>query len=43
MESVESAKRELRQHLKAALAADYKGEDNPINTYLPGVTVSVPR
>ncbi len=43
MESVESAKRELRQHLKAALAADYKGEDNPVNTYLPGVIVTVPR
>jgi len=43
MESVESAKRELRQHLKAALATDYKGEDNPVNTYLPGVTVSVAR
>lgn len=43
MESVESAKRELRQHLKAALAPDYKGEDNPINTYLPGATVNVPR
>ena len=43
MESVESAKRELRQHLKAALAAEYKGEDNPVNTYLPGVTVTLPR
>ena len=43
MESVESAKRELRQHLKTALATDYKGEDNPVNTYLPGVTVSLPR
>jgi hypothetical protein len=43
MESVESAKRELRQHLRAALAADYKGEDNPINTYLPGTTVTIPR
>ncbi len=43
MESVESAKRELRQHLKAALAPDYKGEDNPVNTYLPSVTVNVPR
>jgi hypothetical protein len=43
MESVESAKRELRQHLKAALAADYKGEDNPINTYLPGLTITMPR
>ena len=43
MESVESAKRELRQHLKAALAPEYKGEDNPINTYLPGVTVTLPR
>ena len=43
MESVESAKRELRQHLRAALAADYKGDDNPINTYLPGTTVTIPR
>lgn len=43
MESVDSAKRELRQHLKAALAPEYKGEDNPVNTYLPGVTVTVPR
>jgi hypothetical protein len=43
LESVESAKRELRQHLRAGLAAEYKGEDNPINTYLPGVTVSVPK
>ena len=43
MESVESAKRELRQHLKAALASEYKGEDNPVNTYLPGVTVTLPR
>jgi hypothetical protein len=43
LESVDSAKRELRQHLKAALATEYKGEDNPINTYLPGVTVNVPK
>lgn len=43
MESVESAKRELRQHLRAALAADYKGEDNPINTYLPGISITIPR
>lgn len=43
MDSVESAKRELRQHLKTALAPDYKGEDNPINTYLPGVVVNVPK
>lgn len=43
MDSVESAKRELRQHLKGALASDYKGEDNPVNTYLPGVTVSLDR
>ena len=43
MDSVESAKRELREHMKAALAADYKGEDNPVNTYLPGAIVQVPR
>jgi hypothetical protein len=39
MESVESAKKELLQHIKHALSADYKGEDNPVNTYLPGVEV----
>lgn len=43
MESDESAKRELRQHLKTALSSDYKGEDNPINTYLPGITVTLPQ
>lgn len=41
MDSVESAKRELRQHMKAALAPEYKGEDNPINTYLPGLQVQM--
>jgi hypothetical protein len=43
MESIESAKKELRQHLKHAISGDYKGEDNPVNTYLPGVEVKVPR
>lgn len=42
IDSVESAKKELRQHLKHALSHDYKGEDNPVNTYLPGVEVKVP-
>lgn len=43
IESIESAKKELRQHLKHALGGDYKGEDNPVNTYLPGVQIKVPR
>jgi hypothetical protein len=43
MESVESAKRELRQHLRTALAPEYKGEDNPVNTDLRGVVVTIPR
>lgn len=43
IESVDSAKRELRQHLRHALSADYKGEDNPVNTYLPGVEVKIPK
>jgi len=45
MESVESAKKELLQHIEHALSADYKGEDNPVNTvntYLPGVEVRLP-
>lgn len=43
MDSVESAKRELRQHMKSALSPEYKGEDNPINTYLPGTQVHISR
>jgi len=43
LDSVDSAKKELRQHLKHALSSDYKGEDNPVNTYLPGTEVKVPR
>lgn len=43
IDSIESAKRELRQHLKHALSGDYKGEDNPVNTYLPGVQVAIPQ
>lgn len=42
MESVESAKKQLKEHLKHALSAEYKGEDNPVNTYLPGVEVKLP-
>jgi hypothetical protein len=43
MESVDSARKELMQHLKTVLAPEYKGEDNPVNTYLPGVDVKLPR
>jgi len=43
MESVESARKELLQHLKHALSSDYKGEDNPVNTYLPGVVITIPK
>jgi hypothetical protein len=43
LDSVDSARKELRQHLKHALSGDYKGEDNPVNTYLPGTEVKVPR
>lgn len=43
IESVESAKKELRQHLKHALSGEYKGEDNPVNTYLPGAEFNIPK
>jgi hypothetical protein len=43
IESVESAKKELKQHLKHAISAEYKGEDNPVNTYLPGAQVTLPK
>jgi hypothetical protein len=43
IESVESARKELRQHLKHALSGEYKGEDNPVNTYLPGAEFRLPK
>jgi hypothetical protein len=43
IESIESAKRELRQHLKHMLSGEYKGDDNPVNVYLPTLSVQVPR
>jgi hypothetical protein len=42
LDSIDSAKRELRQYLKHALSSAYRGEDNPVNTYLPGVVVQIP-
>jgi hypothetical protein len=41
-DSIESAKRELREHLRHAISSDYKGEDNPVNVYLPAVVVNIP-
>ncbi len=43
MDSVESARKELKQHLRHVLSADYKGDDNPVNTYLPGVEIKLPK
>jgi hypothetical protein len=43
MDSVESAKKELKQYMRQALSTDYKGDDNPVNTYLPGVEVRIPK
>jgi hypothetical protein len=43
VESIESSKRELREHLRHAISSDYKGEDNPVNVYLPNVVVTIPR
>jgi hypothetical protein len=43
MDSVESARKELKQHLRQALSGEYKGEDNPVNIYLPGVEVKLPK
>jgi hypothetical protein len=43
MDSVDSAKKELKQHLRHALSSDYKGEDNPVTTYLPGAEVKLPK
>lgn len=43
MDSVDSAKKELAQHLKHCLSNEYKGEDNPVNTYLPGLDIKIPK
>lgn len=43
VESIESAKRELREHVKHAVSPDFKGDDNPVNVYLPGLEVRFPR
>jgi len=43
VDSIDSAKRELREHIRYAISSEYKGEDNPINVYLPGVEVKIPR
>jgi hypothetical protein len=43
IESIESAKRELRQHLKHILSGEYKGDDNPVNVYLPTLSVQLPK
>ncbi|CAJ0822251.1 hypothetical protein [Ralstonia flaminis] len=44
MERIESARRELGEHVKHILAApnDRPSEDNPVETYLPGLKVSLP-
>ncbi|MBI3798515.1 MAG: hypothetical protein HY268_16330 [Deltaproteobacteria bacterium] len=43
IESIESAEKELRQQVRHALSNEYKGEDNPVNTYLSRVEVRLPR
>lgn len=43
MDSVDSARKELKQHLRQSLSSEYKGDDNPVNTYLPGVEVKLPK
>jgi hypothetical protein len=43
VESIESAKKELKQHVKHALSGEYKGEDNPVNVYLPGIEIKLPK
>jgi len=44
MERMESARRELGEHVKHILAApnDRPSEDNPVETYLPGLKVNLP-
>jgi hypothetical protein len=34
---------ELKQRLRDALLDDYKAENNPVNTYLPGLEVKLPK
>ena len=45
MDRFESARRELREHVKAIVdsGTEEAGEDNPVVTYLPGLTVKLPK
>ena len=44
MDRFDSARRELREHVKAIVdsGVEVAGEDNPVVTYLPGLTVKLP-
>ena len=45
MDRFESARRELREHIKHLMAADpgKPSDDNPVEVYLPGLKVTVPK
>ena len=45
MDKIESASKELVEHIKNCLAAGEKGlsEDNPVSIYLPGLQVKIPK
>lgn len=44
MDRIDSARREIGEHIKSILAGDdtKPSEDNPVETYLPGVRVTIP-
>ena len=43
MDRFESARRELREHLKHFLSGAGTDDDNPVNVYLPGLKVQLPK
>ncbi|WP_149499008.1 hypothetical protein [Roseiconus lacunae] len=45
MDRFDSARRELREHVKAIVdsGVEVAGDDNPVVTYLPGLTVKLPK
>ncbi len=43
MDRMEAARKELTEHVTATMKGTEKQEDNPINLFLPGLKVSIPK
>jgi hypothetical protein len=43
MDRIEAARKELREHLTSIIKGTAAQEDNPINLFLPGIKVTIPK